>query len=70
MMPGGMPLLVLLMGFSAAASELSPTHVCLAVVSEYFHISLGALLKKTLPVVLSYCIILTGYYLILSQVLG
>lgn len=67
MLPGGMPLLVLLMGFSAAASELSPTHVCLAVVSEYFDISLGALLKKTLPVVLSYCIILTGYYLILSQ---
>ena len=54
------------MGFSFAASQMTPTHVCLAVVTEYFGISLGALLKKTLPVMLTYCVILVGYYLLLG----
>lgn len=66
MLPGGMPLLILLMGFSFAASQMTPTHVCLAVVTEYFGISLGALLKKTLPVMFTYCVILVGYYLLLG----
>lgn len=63
---GGMPLLVLLTSCAYAAMQLSPTHVCLAVVTEYFHVEMGALVKKTLPVIGCFCAILSGYYLLLT----
>ena len=63
---GGVTLLVLLMGFSYAAAQMSPTHVCLAVVTEYFGVTMGAVIKKILPVVSTYCVILLGYYLLLG----
>ena len=65
--PGaGMPLLVLLMSCGYAAMQMSPTHICLAVVTEYFGVSFGELIKKTLPVILSFCVVLIGYYLLLN----
>jgi len=62
---GGMPLMVLLMCMCHAASQVSPTHVCLVVASDYFHITLGALIRKTIPLALIFCILMIGYYNIL-----
>lgn len=59
---GGMPLMVLLMCMCHAASQVSPTHVCLVVASDYFHITLGALIRKTIPLALVFCILMIGYY--------
>ena len=64
---GGMPLLVLLMSTAYAAMQISPTHVCLAVVIDYFKIGMGALVKKTLPVILTFLVIASGYYLLLTS---
>lgn len=63
--PGGTPLMVLLMCMCHAASQISPTHVCLVVASDYFHITLGELIRKTLPVALLFCVLMIGYYQIL-----
>ncbi|MCD8016789.1 MAG: DUF401 family protein [Oscillospiraceae bacterium] len=43
-MDGGMPLMVFLMCMAHAASQISPTHVCLVVAADYFHITLGELI--------------------------
>lgn len=63
--PGGMPLMVYLMCITHAASQLSPTHVCLVVASDYFHVTLGDLIRKTLPLSLVFCVLMTIYYNIL-----
>ncbi len=62
---GGMPLMVLLMCICHGASQISPTHICLVVVADYFHISLGDLIKKTLPKTLLFCVLAIIYYNIL-----
>lgn len=59
---GGMPLMVLLMCMCHAASQVSPTHVCLVEASDYFHITLGDLIRKTLPRSLAFCGLMIGYY--------
>lgn len=59
---GGMPLMVLLMCMCHAAGQISPTHVCLVVASDYYNISLGELVRKTLPVTLLFCLLMIGYY--------
>ncbi len=59
---GGMPFMVLLMCICHAASQISPTHICLVVASEYFHISLGELIQKTMPVSLTFCFLMIIYY--------
>lgn len=64
---GGVALMVLLMGMAHAASQLSPTHICLLIAAEYFHVSLGDLIKKTLPVALLFCFLMILYYLVLRQ---
>ena len=64
-MDGGMPLMVLLMCISHAASQVSPVHVCLVVAADYYHVSMGALIRKTLPVALLFCLLMIGYYNIL-----
>ena len=63
---GGVPLTVLLMCMCHAASQVSPTHVCLVVAAEYYHISLGALIRKTLPRALLFCALMIGYYNLLT----
>lgn len=52
----GLPLFVLLMSMTYAAMQLSPVHVCLAVCAEDYRVSLGALIRKTLPLVLLFCL--------------
>ena len=61
-MPGGMPLAVLLMCASHAASQISPTHVCLVVASDYYKIPLGSLIRKTIPAALLFVALMIGYY--------
>ena len=63
----GMPLLVLLLGTGYIAMQVSPTHICLAVVTEYFNTNMGTLIRMTLPIVLSFSILLIAYYLLLIQ---
>lgn len=62
----GMPLLVLLLSSGYIAMQISPTHICLAVVTEYFHTHMGDLVKTTIPIVLTFIPILIGYYLLLK----
>ena len=68
-LPGGIPLAVFLMCITHAACQLSPVHVCLAVAAESFHISLGSLIRRTLPVALSFCALMAVYYQLLSVLL-
>lgn len=65
----GLPMFVLLMGMAFAANQLTPTHVCLPIAAEYFHVSFGALVKKSLPVVGAFCVVLIGYYFLLTMLL-
>lgn len=64
-MEGGMPLMVLLMCMAHAASQISPVHVCLVVAAEYYKVSLGELIRKTLPKALAFCVISVIYYNVL-----
>lgn len=67
--PGGAPLMVYLMCVAHAASQISPTHVCLVVASDYFHVTLGNLVKKTLPASIAFVLFMTIYYNVLSLIL-
>ena len=60
--PGGAAFMVYLMCITHAASQLSPTHICLVVASDYFYVSLGDLIRKTLPLSAAFCILMTIYY--------
>jgi len=64
----GVALLVLLLSTGYIGMQVSPTHICLSVITEYFKISMGALVKKTIPVVVSFSAILIGYYLLLVSI--
>lgn len=66
---GGMPLMVLLMCMVHAAMQLSPTHVCLTVAAEYFEVTLGELVRRTLPMALLFAALMIGYYNILLLIL-
>ena len=45
--PGaGLPLFILLMSFGHLGAQLSPTHVCLTISCEYFHVTIGDLVKR------------------------
>ena len=54
-MEGSVALMVLLMCMAHAASQVSPVHVCLVVAAEYYHISLGALIRKAMHRTLVFC---------------
>lgn len=62
----GLPIFVLLMGMTFVANQLTPTHVCLPVTAEYFHISFGTLAKKSLPIVLLLSAAFIAYYFVLT----
>lgn len=64
-LPGGASLMVLLMCMCHAASQLSPTHVCVVVAAEHFGIPLSRLIRRVLPVALLFCALMVGYYRIL-----
>ena len=52
--PGGAPLMAYLMCMAHAPAR-SHLHVCLVVAADYFHVTLGDIVKKTLPVF--YCLL-------------
>lgn len=62
---GGMPFMVLLMCICHAASQISPTHVCLVVAADYFNVSIGELIRKTIPAAILFCLLMIGYYQVL-----
>lgn len=66
----GLPLMVLLMSVSHVANLIAPTHVCLVVATEYFKVTLGDLIKKTLPIVAIFLPLIIGYYQILMLFLA
>ena len=62
---GGVALLVLLMCASYAAMQVSPTHVCLALVAEYFHTNMGTLIRKTIPTIVAFMVFVPIYCAVL-----
>ena len=66
---GGLPLVVLLGCFTHMASQMSPTHVCLAVAAESFKINMWDLMKKTIPCAFFYCTFAVLYYHFLTFIL-
>lgn len=65
---GGLPLVVLLMSCSYAAMQLSPTHICLFIATDYFHTNMGDLIKRTIPIVALFCVFLSAYVGILTLI--
>lgn len=59
---GTVPLMILFMCMSHGASLISPTHVCLVVAADYFHVSMGELIRKTIPASLIFCALMLVYY--------
>lgn len=62
---GTIPLMILFMCMAHGASLISPTHVCLVVAADYFHVSMGELIRKTIPASLIFCASMLVYYNIL-----
>lgn len=65
---GGAFLLALLMNVSFASSQLSPTHICTAIISDYFGVTFFATVRKLLPLFLLTVLIACGYYMLLTAV--
>ena len=59
-------LFILLMCMNYAAMQLSPVHICLTLCAEDFHVSLGAMAVKTMPMIVTFAILSFGYYFLLS----
>jgi|SRR5690625_2691982 len=57
----GLPLLVFLMGVAYITMQVSPTHICLPIVVEEYGTTFSALVQKTMPVLLSFLVILSAY---------
>ena len=66
-MGNSVPLVVLLMCMCHASAQISPTHVCLVVASEYYHIPLGKLIRKTIPRAVMFAALMVVYYLLLVK---
>jgi len=62
---GTVPLMILFMCMAHGASLISPTHVCLVVAADYFHVSMGELIRKTIPASLVFCALMLLYYNVL-----
>lgn len=61
-MPVTTPLVVYLMCITHAASQIGPTHTCIMVASEYYEITIGEMIRKTMPYTLLFCALMTVYY--------
>lgn len=64
----GIPLLCLLMSSVYAAMQISPTHVCLTLSCENFNVPLSSLIKNTIPIVLTFLVVVVLYYLGLTAI--
>ena len=58
----GLPLFILLMGMGYIDNMLTPTHVCLPIISEYYQIDFSQLIKQSLPIFSLLGLFLFGYY--------
>jgi integral membrane protein (TIGR00529 family) len=58
---GGLALMILLMCMTYIAMQVSPTHICLVIVTEAFDISFIELVKKTFPVLVIFTAITALY---------
>ena len=58
----GLPLLCLLMSAIYAGSQVSLTHVCLALSCDHFGVNLGGLIKTTIPIVACFLVVTALYY--------
>lgn len=58
---GGLGLMICLMCMTYIASQVSPTHICLAIVVEEYGIQFKDLVKKTIPVLISFILISSIY---------
>ena len=62
----GLALFTLLMCIGYVAMQISPTHICLILCSEDYKVSLGSMIRKTIPMVALFTLIAIGYYGVLS----
>ncbi|HZK54333.1 MAG TPA: DUF401 family protein [Desulfosporosinus sp.] len=53
---GGVALLIFLMSLSYISMQISPTHICLAIVTERFDTSMYDLVKSTIPILVIFTI--------------
>lgn len=58
---GGLTLMILLMCMTYIAMQVSPTHICLAIVTEAFDVSFIELVKKTFPILIIFTAITVVY---------
>ncbi|MHD0318147.1 DUF401 family protein [Fusobacterium sp. THCT1E2] len=58
---GGLALMILLMCMTYIAMQVSPTHICLAIVTEAFDVSFIELVKKTFPIFIIFTAITAVY---------
>lgn len=58
---GGLALMILLMCMTYIAMQVSPTHICLAIVTEAFDVSFIELVKKTFPILIIFTAITAVY---------
>ena len=62
---GGAPLMILLMCMLYISMQVSPTHICLAIITEHYGTSFIDLVEKTIPIVIAFVLISSVYsYLI------
>ncbi|WP_422487145.1 DUF401 family protein [Gudongella sp. DL1XJH-153] len=66
---GGISLLVFLMSINYIAMQISPTHICLAIITEEHGTSFISLVKKTMPVLVSFVVIASAYSYLLYNIL-
>ncbi len=66
---GGMPLMVLLMSFAYAAMQVSPTHICLFIIADYFDVPMMTLVRRAIPIIAIFCLFTIPYYLLLTRFL-
>lgn len=58
---GGLALMIFLMCVSYIAMQISPTHICLAIITEYYRTSFIDLFKNTMPILIGFLIIVSIY---------
>jgi integral membrane protein (TIGR00529 family) len=63
----GAPLFMLLMTVGYCAMQISPVHICLPIIVEYFKTSMGACVRKTIPAISMVTAFATAYYLVLRM---
>lgn len=59
---GGVILLALLMSLSYISMQISPTHVCLGIITEAYGVQFSSLVGKTLPLVFLFIIFSYSYF--------